>query len=139
MAPRFKMAPHVHPETWVSDIGQRTTWRVITMEVYGYLAHYSRLWLKRPRGHGRHEDMSGIPQEPLLAVSCHQPSLAMGRCRPERLEQTFGHPWAASYLLNPLLMHKMSSHYFRSVINQKTLSTGMTAIAFAQQLCGKVR
>ena len=38
-------------------------------------------------------------QEPLLAVSCHQPGTNMGRCRAERIRQTFGHPYASA--LNP--------------------------------------
>ena len=57
-----KTAPHQHQPTWIADIGERTTWRVITMEVYGYLKQYPRLWLRPPLGHGRHENMSGIPQ-----------------------------------------------------------------------------
>jgi len=129
--------PHRHVPTWTADLGARTTWRVVTMEVYGsaaasrahtrrsprplalararcgwrgarfddsprlrrYLAHYSRFWLQKPHGHGIHPNMSGIPQEPLLAVSCHQPGSNMGRCRAERIRQTFGHPYASA--LNP--------------------------------------
>ena len=127
--------------TWIADVGARTTWRVITMEGYGYLRHYSRFWLKPPRGHGAHDNMSGIPQHPRLAVSCHTPTArkSMGRCRLERLKQTFGHPWSASYMINPGLMDEMRSAYFRRVKNQKTLSTGMTAIAFASRLCDRVK
>ena len=88
MAARTKGAPHTHAATWVADVGSRTTWRVITMEGYGYMKHYSRLWLNRPVGWGKHDNMSGIPQTPLLAVSCHQPSgRSMGRCRLDRLKQ----------------------------------------------------
>ena len=138
MASRNKHAPHSHAPTWLADIGARTTWRVMTMEGYGYLSHYPRFWLKPPRGHGESEDMSEIPQRPLLAVSCHVPTTSMGRCRVERLEQVFAHKWSASYLINPVLLDEVRREYFPNVRNQKTLSTGMTAIAFAQQLCGQV-
>lgn len=60
MAARSKHSPHSHEATWVADIGARTTWRVITMEVYGYMKHYPRLWLgPRPLGWGKHRNMSG--------------------------------------------------------------------------------
>jgi hypothetical protein len=60
----------------------------------GYLRHYPRFWLKPPLGHGSHSNMSGIPQQPLLAVSCHQPTSgkSLGRCRLDRLKQVFAHP-----------------------------------------------
>jgi len=138
MAQRAKHAPHSHGPTWLSDIGARTTWRVLTMEGYGYLSHYPRFWLKPPKGHGENDDMSAIPQRPLLAVSCHTPTANMGRCRVERLRQVFDHPWAASYLINPGLLDDYRRAYFANVRNQRTLSTGMTAVAFAQQLCGEV-
>ena len=134
MAAQSKHSPHSHKPTWIADVGERTTWRVITMEGYGYLNHYPRFWLRPPKGHGDHVDMSSIPQRPLLAVSCHTPSHTMGRCRIERLRQVFAHPWSASYLINPGLKQE----HFRGVRNQKTLSTGMTAVAFARQLCGEV-
>ena len=135
MAAEAKAAPHHHLPTWIADLGARTTWRVLTMEVYGYLSHYSRFWLKPPRGHGRHPNMSGIPQEPLLAVSCHTPTRSMGRCRAERIQQTFGHPYSASYLINPLLLRQTQRRFFRDAINQHVPSTGMTAIAIAEQMC----
>ena len=140
MAAKTRTAPHRHVPTWIADVGRRTTWRVITMEGYGYLRHYPRFWLRPPRGHGTHENMSGIPQEPLLAVSCHTPTgpRSLGRCRVERLQQVFAHPWSASYLINPLLMRETATTYFRGVRNQRTLSTGMTAVVFARQLCGEV-
>lgn len=138
MAVRQKHAPHSHGPTWVADVGARTTWRVLTMEGYGYLSHYPRFWLKPPKGHGENDDMSGIPQRPLLAVSCHTPSSNMGRCRAERLRQVFAHPWSASYLISPVLIDEVRRTYFPGVANQKTLSTGMTAVAFAQQLCDEV-
>ena len=140
MTARHVHSPHSHMPTWIADVGARTTWRVITMEGYGYLRHYSRFYLKPPLGHGVHENMSGVPQEPLLAVSCHTPTMrtSMGRCRIERLRQTFAHPWSASYMINPTLMEEARLKYFRKVRNQKTLSTGMTAIAFARRLCGEV-
>uniref|UniRef100_A0A7S0JCX0 Uncharacterized protein n=1 Tax=Calcidiscus leptoporus TaxID=127549 RepID=A0A7S0JCX0_9EUKA len=131
-------APHTHTPTWVADVGERTTWRVLTMELYGYLKHYPRLWLAPPLGHGRRANMSGIPQEPLLAVSCHQPGRSQGRCRSDRLRQVFAHEESASYLINPLLVGEMSDRYFADVENQKVLSTGMTAIAFATRMCGEV-
>ncbi|KAL3932018.1 MAG: hypothetical protein SGPRY_000875 [Prymnesium sp.] len=138
MAARSKHSPHSHEATWVADIGARTTWRVITMEVYGYMKHYPRLWLgPRPLGWGKHRNMSGIPQQPLLAVSCHQPGRTMGRCRPDRLKQVFDHPWSASYLISPLLLHQTTTRYFKGVKDQLTLSTGMTAIALARQMCAK--
>ena len=62
MAPKLKGAPHRHIPTWIADVGERTSWRVLTMEGYGYLKHYPRFWLKPPLGKGRHENMSGIPQ-----------------------------------------------------------------------------
>ena len=31
----MKGAPHQHTPTWISDVGERTTWRVLTMEGYG--------------------------------------------------------------------------------------------------------
>ena len=130
--------PHRHVPTWVADVGARTSWRVVTMEVYGYLSHYARFWLQPPRGHGHHPNMSGIPQEPLLAVSCHQPGTNMGRCRADRIRQTFGHPYAASYMINPLLLQQTQQRYFRNIKNQKVPSTGLTAVVFAQQLCDKV-
>ena len=135
MAAEAKAAPHHHLPTWIADLGARTTWRVLTMEVYGYLSHYSRFWLKPPQGHGRHPNMSGIPQEPLLAVSCHTPTRSMGRCRAERIRQTFGHPYSASYLINPLLLRQTQRRFFRDAINQHVPSTGMTAIAIAEQMC----
>ena len=98
-------APHTHGPTWVADIGARTTWRVLTMEGYGYLRHYPRFWLKPPKGHGVHDDMSGIPQHPYLAITCHTPSSGhrdLGRCRVERLRQVFAHASSASYLINPV-------------------------------------
>ena len=70
MAARTSTAPRRHLPTWIADVGARTTWRILTMEGYGYLRHYPRFWLKPPKGHGSHENMSGIPQQPLLAVSC---------------------------------------------------------------------
>lgn len=138
MAARFKTAPHSHLPTWIADVGARTTWRVLTMEGYGYLRHYPRFWLKPPKGHGSHRNMSGIPQSPLLAVSCHTPGRSLGRCRIERIRQVFAHPWSASYLINPGLMDEVRDRYFKKVKNQMTLSTGMTAIAFASRLCGEV-
>ena len=84
---KMRTAPHSHASTWAADVGVRTTWRVMAMEGYGYLKHYPRLWLTGPRGHGRHENMSGIPQQPLLAIACHTPTRGVGRCRGERLRQ----------------------------------------------------
>ena len=138
MAAEAKSAPHRHVPTWVADVGARTSWRVVTMEVYGYLSHYSRFWLQPPKGHGRHANMSDVPQEPLLAVSCHTPTRSMGRCRAERLQQTFGHPWAASYLISPLLLKHTQARYFRGALNQQVPSTGMTAIAFAETMCDSI-
>lgn len=131
-------APHFHTPTWIADIGERTTWRVITMEGYGYLDHYSRLWLAPPWGHGTHRNMSGIPQDPLLAVVCHTPGTTMGRCRLERLEQNFAHLESASYLINPEILAELDARYFKSVQGQKTPSTGMSALAFARKMCGEV-
>ena len=63
-------------------------------------------------------------------------------CTPDRVErprtQVFAHPWSASYLINPVLLEEVRQKYFRHTRNQKTLSTGMTAVAFAQQICGSV-
>ena len=50
----------------------------------------------------------------------------------------FAHPWSASYLINPVLLDEYRQLYFRHVLNQKTLSTGMTAVAFASRLCDTV-
>ena len=133
-----KEAPHRHVPTWVADVGARTTWRVMAMEGYGYFKHYPRFWLGRPKGWGKHRNMSGIPQTPLLAVACHTPTNGVGRCRAERLQQVFDHAESASYLVNPLLIHEWTQAHFRGVRNQKVLSTGMWAIAFASQLCGEV-
>ena len=108
MAVTSQNAPHSHEPTWAADIGRRTTWRVMTMEGYGYLGHYPRFWLKKPRGHGRHDNMSGIPQEPLLAISCHVPGSNQGRCRASRLRQVFAHAEAASYLISPLLLRQIT-------------------------------
>eukprot|EP00308_Calcidiscus_leptoporus_P022074 CAMPEP_0119360246 /NCGR_PEP_ID=MMETSP1334-20130426/7914_1 /TAXON_ID=127549 /ORGANISM="Calcidiscus leptoporus, Strain RCC1130" /LENGTH=348 /DNA_ID=CAMNT_0007375059 /DNA_START=74 /DNA_END=1121 /DNA_ORIENTATION=- len=132
---KARHAPHSHLPTWHADLGQRTTWRVMAMEGYGYLNHYGRFWLKPPMGHGTHENMSGIPRAPLLAIACHEPTAGTGRCRAERIRQTFAHQWSASYLINPLLLREWSTKYFRGVLNQKVPSTGMYAIAFASQLC----
>lgn len=139
-AAKLTTAPHHHLPTWIADIGARTTWRVITMEGYGYLRHYPRFYLRAPRGHGSHANMSGIPQHPQLAISCHTPTSgrSLGRCRLERLKQVFGHPWSASYLINPGLLEEYRTTYFRGVLNQKTLSTGMTAVAFATRMCDNV-
>ena len=131
-------APHRHLPTWLADVGGRTTWRVMAMEGYGYLNHYGRFWLRPPLGHGTHENMSGIPQEPLLGIACHEPTTGTGRCRAERIRQTFSHQWAASYLINPLLLRQWSQSYFLGVSGQRVPSTGMIAIAFASQLCGEV-
>lgn len=138
MASKMRSAPHRHLPTWLADVGARTTWRVLTMEGYGYLRHYPRFWLAPPQGHGTHANMSGIPQKPLLAVSCHQPGRTMGRCRADRLRQVFANDWSASYLISPQLLHQTAAAHFSKVANQRTLSTGMTAIAFAQSMCGKV-
>ena len=138
MAARTATAPHRHLPTWIADVGARTTWRIITMEGYGYLRHYPRFWLKPPRGHGSYANMSDIPQHPRLAVSCHTPGRNLGRCRLGRLRQVFGNPWSASYLINPVLMDETRDRYFRGVRNQQTLSTGMTAVAFARHLCAGV-
>ena len=46
-------------------------------------------------------------QEPLLAVSCHQPGTNMGRCRAERIRQTFGHPYASALNPHPTLTAKL--------------------------------
>ncbi len=136
---RARAAPHRHEPTWAADIGARTTWRVMTMEGYGYLNHYARFWLQPPLGHGVHPNMSGVPQEPLLAISCHAPTgKRMGRCRYDRLKQTFDHPHSASHLISPLLLNEIYTTHFRKVRGQRTPSTGMTAIAFARQLCGAV-
>lgn len=137
-AARARSAPHRDLATWVSDVGSRTTWRVLAMEGYGYLNHYGRFWLKPPLGHGKHDNMSGIPQEPLLAIVCHEPTAGTGRCRAERLRQTFAHRWAASYLVNPLLLREWSRRLFAGVRHQRVPSTGMNAVAFASQLCGSV-
>jgi hypothetical protein len=137
MTAQSRTAPHSHLPTWKADVGSRTTWRVMAMEGFGYLSHYGRFWLRPPHGHGKHENMSGIPQEPLLAIGCHTPGRGTGRCRAERLAQTFAHPWSASYLINPLLLKQWSDAHFRGVRHQQVLSTGMYAIAFASQLCGK--
>ena len=115
MAALARNAPHRHVPTWQADVGGRTTWRVMAMEGYGYLSHYSRFWLKPPLGHGKHDNMSGIPQEPLLAIVCHEPTAGTGRCRAERLRQTFAHRWAASYLVNPLLLREWSRRLFAGV------------------------
>ena len=131
-----RYAPHSHLPTWRADVGERTTWRVMAMEGYAYLKHYSRFWLRPPSGHGTHDNMSHIPQEPLLAIGCHTPGRGTGRCRADRIAQTFSHPWAASYLINPLLLKQWSDLHFRKVRDQLVLSTGMYAIAFASQLCG---
>jgi len=138
MALLNKHAPHRHRATWVADVGARTSWRVITMEGYGYLGHYPRFWLAPPLGHGTHANMSGIPQDPLLAVVCHSPGTTMGRCRAARLDQTFNHPEAASYLLNPELISEMEAEHFSGVKGQRTPSTGMAAIALARKMCGVV-
>ena len=123
---------------WRLDIGTRTTWRVLTMEVYAYLPSYPRNWLAPPQGHGAHRDMANVPSAPRYAVSCHQPGATMGRCRLERLEQMFGHVDSVSHLIDPLLMHNTSTDYFRGVRHQRTLSTGMTAIALARRMCDEV-
>lgn len=107
-AARMSTAPHTHLETWLADVGGRTTWRVMAMEGVGYLTHYSRFWLQPPKGHGTHANMSGVPQEPLLAIACHTPTNGVGRCRGERLSQTFAHAESSSYLVNPLLLHQWS-------------------------------
>ena len=99
-----RYAPHSHLPTWRADVGGRTTWRVMAMEGYAYLKHYPRFWLRPPSGRGTHEDMRSIPQEPLLAIGCHTPGRGTGRCRADRIAQTFAHPWSASYLINPLLL-----------------------------------
>ena len=99
-----RYAPHSHLPTWRADVGGRTTWRVMAMEGYAYLKHYPRFWLRPPSGRGTHEDMRSIPQEPLLAIVCHTPGRGTGRCRADRIAQTFAHPWSASYLINPLLL-----------------------------------
>uniref|UniRef100_A0A7S3S2R4 Uncharacterized protein n=1 Tax=Emiliania huxleyi TaxID=2903 RepID=A0A7S3S2R4_EMIHU len=138
MTARSKAAPHRHEPTWISDVGARTTWRVLTMEGYGYLTHYSRFWLAPPHGHGSHPNMSGVPQDPLLAVVCHEPGRNMGRCRAERLAHTFAHSESASYLINPGLLGEIASDEFRGVRGQKTPSTGMVAIALARKMCGAV-
>ena len=105
--------PHHHLPTWIADIGARTTWRVMTMEGYGYLNHYARFWLQPPLGHGVHPNMSGVPQEPLLAISCHAPTgKRMGRCRYDRLKQTFDHPHSASHLISPLLLNEIYTTHF---------------------------
>ena len=135
MAAQSKYAPHRHLSTWEQDVGTRTTWRVMAMEGYGYLSHYGRFWLRPPDGHGVNENMTGIPQEPLLAIGCHTPG-RVGRCRARRLRQTFAHPWSASYLISPLLFKRWSDAHFRGVRGQRVLSTGMYAIALASQLCG---
>ena len=133
---RSRFAPHRHFPTWLADVGGRTTWRVMPMDNYGYLSHYGRFWLKPPLGHGTHDNMSGIPNSPLLAIACHAPGA--GRLSKERLRQTFAHQWSASYLVNPLLLRQWNRRYFRGVHNQIVPSTGMIAIAFASQLCEKV-
>ena len=108
------------------------------MRADGYLTHYSRFWLRPPRGHGTHDNMSGIPTNPLLAIACHEPTTGTGRCRAERIRQTFAHEWAASYLINPLMLRQWGRRHFRGVANQRVLSTGMYAIALASQLCEQV-
>ena len=140
VASRTSTAPHRHLPTWIADVGARTTWRVLTMEGYGYLRHYPRFWLQPPQGHGSHANMSGIPQHPRLAISCHTPTArnSLGRCRLDRLRQVFDHPWSASYMINPTLMDEVRATHFRGTKNQKTLSTGMTAVAFARRMCGRV-
>jgi hypothetical protein len=82
--------------------------------------------------------MSSIPQEPLLAVSCHVPGKTMGRCAARRLAEVFTHAHSASYLISPLLLRRVRDEHFARTRGQKTPSTGMTAIAFAQQMCGRV-
>ncbi|KAL1528998.1 hypothetical protein AB1Y20_010319 [Prymnesium parvum] len=133
-----RTAPHSHPATWAADVGRRTTWRLLAMEGYAYLSHYPRLYLSPPAGHGTHATLASIPQQPLLAVACHTPTRGAGRCRAERLRQVFAHPHAASYLINPLLLHEWAERHFRGVPHQKVLSTGMWALAFATQLCARV-
>jgi hypothetical protein len=135
---RSRHAPHSHRPTWIADVGERTTWRFLTMELYGYLDHYSRFWLAPPLGHGTHTNMSGVPQEPLLAFVCHTPGHTMGRCRAERISHNFAHPESVSYLVNPELLSELQQEHFQGVKGQRTPSTGMGAIAFARKMCGEV-
>ena len=93
-------------------IGARTTWRVMTMEGYGYLNHYARYETQR-RSATASANMSGVPQEPLLAISCHAPTRKrMSRCRYDRLKQTFDHPHSASHLISPLLLNEIYTTHF---------------------------
>jgi hypothetical protein len=148
VASEARTAPHTHRPTWIADVGGRTTWRVLTMELFAYMNHYPRTWLAPPGGHGTHENMSDAPQAPLLALACHTPSriqldgreyyAGMGRCSMRRIRQIFDQPWSASYLLNPVMIDELQGQYLQGAENHLVPSTGLIAIAFARRLCGEV-
>tara|TARA_B100000683_G_scaffold77283_1_gene76419 strand:+ start:5420 stop:6277 length:858 start_codon:yes stop_codon:yes gene_type:complete len=119
---------------WVRDLGTKTTWRVVNIDVFSFFEQYSRNWLRPPRGHGTHVDMKGVKRKPSFAVVCHNPS-TMGRCRMQRMRENFGHNDTVSHLVDPLVLKRMSSEHFKHVRGQRTLSTGMVAIAVATSMC----
>lgn len=119
---------------WTRYVGNKTTWRVMSMDEYSSLVQYPRRWLAPPRGHGKHTSMLGIPRSPLMAVTCHWPY--DGRCTKRNMlpmldEQTVAH------LVHPERIFEIARVHFARV-RQKIINSGFIGIAVARALCDVV-
>lgn len=121
---------------WIADLGERTTWRVVNIDVFATLGRYPRSWLAPPLGVGTHPNMSGAKREPWMAITCH--NRFVGRCNPGRtLAGILNFPGSTNYLINPLLLGRYEKAYFKGSTVSFALSTGLAAVAVARQLCRK--
>ena len=98
------------------------------------------LLLEAATGHGAHDNMSGIPRRRCGRVVPHADSALVNGALPDRT------PPADLWSSVVCLVHDQSRLdggdaplLLRRTRNQKTLSTGMTAIAFASRMCGEVK
>lgn len=123
-------------KAWQADLGVRTTWRVMNVEVYSQQRFYPRRYLAPPVGRGSARDMSAAPREPRVAFYCIIP--AVGRCSAYTLRHTLDPALNASaYMLNPALLWRYQQAWFGAV-PQMAPSTGMAAVAMALAMCGAV-
>lgn len=122
-------------DAWRADLGRRTTWRVMNVEVYSNYKYYPRRYLAPPAGAGLAADMSAAPRLPHVAFYCIIP--AVGRCSARTLRTTLDPALrAGAHMLNPLLLYRYQKAFFKGK-RQLAPSTGMAAIALALSLCNE--
>lgn len=119
---------------WVQDLGLRTTYRVMNIEVFSTMKYYPRRWLAPPLGFGSALNMSGSPRRPPIVFYCIAPKTS-GRCHEKTLRLVLGAHGPDVYMLNPSLLYRYQEALFTS--RQRALSTGMAAVAMALAMCNK--